>query len=59
MDDSDAPAKSGERDHRPSDVAGITFRLTLTEYAANFCQVPQRAGARKEVRAYTMGYSFA
>ena len=40
-DDSDALAKLGERHHRPSDTTGITFRLTSSEYAANFRQAPQ------------------
>ena len=54
-DDSAALAKLGERHHRSSDISGITFRLTLSEYAANFCQAPQRAGACQEVRAYILG----
>ena len=51
-DDSDAPAKLGERHHRSSGPAGIILRLTLDEYASEFCQAPQRAGARQEVRAH-------
>lgn len=35
----------GERHHRTSDASGITFRPTLNEYAANFCEAPQCAGA--------------
>ena len=47
------PAKFGWRHHRPSDTAGITLRLTLSEYAANTREAPQLAGTRQEVRAYT------
>jgi len=49
-----APAKSGGWHHRPSDTSGTTLGLTLCEYAANVCQVPQCTGTRQKVRAYTL-----